>query len=166
MDCFAGDDLKKREKISRFCDTLYSFRPELIICSEPLPVIAANRYKKKYATKCRILYDITEWYPSGKNLVPFHPLLRPAIFIKLLIFNIYATSYADAFIFGEWYKSRPYRFLFPGKPFKFITYYPDLKYVKYNNATLTDGRLRLSFAGKINIGKVSEILSEPLKNLP
>ena len=153
MDCFAGDDLKKKEKIIRFCDTLYGFRPELIICSEPLPLIAAKRYKKKHAAKSRILYDITEWYPSKKNLVPFHPLLRLGIFIKLIIFNIYATRCTDAFIFGEWYKSRPYRFLFPDKPCKLITYYPDLRYLRYNNATLTDGRLRLSFTGKINFEK-------------
>lgn len=153
MDCFAGDDLKKKEKIIRFCDMLYGFRPELIICSEPLALIAAKSYKKKHATKSRILYDITEWYPSKKNLIPFHPLLRFGIFIKLLIFNIYAARYTDAFIFGEWYKSRPYRFLFPEKPYKFITYYPDLRYLRYNNATLTDGRLKLSFAGKINLEK-------------
>jgi len=153
MDCFAGDDLKKKDKLIEFSKALNAFRPSIIICSEPLPILAAKGFKKNQTGKSRIIYDITEWYPSKKNLAPFHPLLRPMIFLKLLGFNIIASRYADAFIFGELYKSRPYRFLFPKKPYEFITYYPDLRYLKYKAPGIIDGRLRLSFTGKISIEK-------------
>jgi glycosyltransferase involved in cell wall biosynthesis len=153
LNCFEGDDLAKRNKINRFTQCLEVFSPDIIICSEPLTIIAAKNYSRKHSGKTRIIYDITEWYPSKKNLSPFKPVFRFLIFLKLLVFNIYATRLADAFIFGEWYKSRPYRFLFPKKPYKFITYYPELKYIKYNEPTLADGRLKLCYSGKISLEK-------------
>jgi glycosyltransferase involved in cell wall biosynthesis len=63
------------------------------------------------------------------------------------------SGFADSFIFGEWYKSRPYRVLFPGKPFIFISYYPDLKYIKHTPPMLKEGVLRLSFSGRISHDK-------------
>ncbi len=153
IDCFAGDSLKKKDKIIKFSGALDDFKPSVIICSEALPILAAKRFRKKHSGKSRIIYDITEWYPSGKNLAPFHPILRPLIFLKLLAFNIFASRYADAFIFGELYKSRPYRILFPKKPYEFITYYPDLSYLKYRAPGILDGRLRLSYTGRISMEK-------------
>ncbi len=153
IDCFAGDDLKKKDKIIKFSGALDAFIPSIIICSEPLPLLAAKRFKKKHTGQSRIIYDITEWYPSKKNLAPFHSFLRPLIFLKLLAFNMIASRYADAFIFGELYKSRPYRILFPKKPYEFITYYPDLRYLKYKAPGIIDCRLRLSFTGRISIEK-------------
>jgi glycosyltransferase involved in cell wall biosynthesis len=66
---------------------------------------------------------------------------------------LFASYFADAFIFGEWYKSRPYRFLFPFKPFRFITYYPDLKYINYSEPSFGGEILKLSYSGKISIEK-------------
>ncbi len=153
LNCFNGDDLTKRDKIKQFAKCLEAFKPRIIICSEPLPLIAAKRYSVNHPGETRIISDITEWYPSNKNLVPFKPVFRPIIFLKLLILNIFATRLTDAFIFGEWYKSRPYRFLFPEKPYTFVTYYPDLKYLGYNESSLEDGKLRLSYGGKISLEK-------------
>jgi len=153
LNCFIGDDLPKRDKIKRFVECIEIFSPGIIICSEPLTILAAKKYSGKHPGKTRIIYDITEWYPSKKNLVTFNPVLRFVVFLKLLIFNIFATRFTDAFIFGEWYKSRPYRFLFPKKPHVYITYYPDLKYIQHKESILEDDRLRLSYSGKISLEK-------------
>ena len=152
-NCFAGDSLLKSEKIKKFITYLENFNPDVIICSEPLPVLAARLYKRKFRRTVRIIYDITEWYPSKKNLVQKVLVKKWITFLKLLSFNIFSSSLADAFIFGERYKSRPYRLLFPFKPFIFTTYYPDLQYIRYKEPALTPGKLRLSYSGKISLDK-------------
>ncbi|MBG0857986.1 MAG: glycosyltransferase [Bacteroidales bacterium] len=153
LNCFAGDELGKREKIDRFVKCLMSSRTGMIICPEPLAVIAAKKYSKAVSGKTIIIYDVTEWYPSVKNLAPHNHVLRPFVFLKLLLFNIFAAGQADAFIFGEWYKSRPYSLLFPKKPHAFTTYYPDLKYITCTEPSLPDGRLRLCYSGRISLDK-------------
>jgi glycosyltransferase involved in cell wall biosynthesis len=153
LNCFAGDDLSKRDKIFNFTERLKAFEPAAIICSEPLPLLAARNYSKSVSVKTRIIYDVTEWYPSKKNLRVRKNCLRGFFFIKLSAFNLYATARADCFIFGEWYKSRPYRFLFPGKPFIFTPYYPDLRYIPFCKPDLQKGILRLCFSGKISLEK-------------
>lgn len=153
MNCFAGDIFSKKEKISYFRERLSDFKPDLIICSEPLTVLAAQQYTKKLQKKIRIAYDITEWYPSKKNLNVHKIPLKWFFFLKLLMFNLLASFFSDAFIFGEWYKSRPYRFLFPLKPFVFIPYYPDIRYINSLKPGLAEKVLRLSFSGKISLEK-------------
>jgi glycosyltransferase involved in cell wall biosynthesis len=164
FNCFTGDKLTKSNKIHQFVERLVPFMPEIIICSEPLPVLAAKQYSKKKSGKVRIIYDITEWYPSKKNLAAYKFPYRWFIFIKLLIFNLLVSHFADSFIFGEWYKSRPYRFFYPRKPFIFTSYYPDLKYISNSAPGLQNGKLRLSYSGKISmekgIGKFFRILRE------
>ncbi len=153
ITCFDGNNLTKKDKIRKFTEHLADFKPSVIICSEPLPLLAANQYSKKTRDKIRIIYDITEWYPSKKNLTPYNLLIRWFVFIKLMFFNFWAAGSADSFIFGEWYKSKPYRFIFPRKPFVFIPYYPNLEYIPFNEPSLQKNRLRLSYSGKISLEK-------------
>jgi glycosyltransferase involved in cell wall biosynthesis len=153
MNCFEGDRMPKAEKIEVFREMLEAAEPEIIICSEPLPVLAARRYKRKQKRKVRIIYDITEWYPSRKNLTEYKIPFKIFFFAKLFLFNIWCAGKADSFIFGEYYKSRPYRYLFPFKPFVFIPYYPDLKYISSTVPDLQKGKLRLSYSGKISLEK-------------
>lgn len=153
LNCFDGESLRKSEKIKKITEILSQFHPDVIICSEPLPVLSARLYKRKTGKKIRIVYDITEWYPSKKNLVEKKGIRKWIKFIKLLLFNIFSSSFANAFIFGEYYKSRPYRLLFPCKPFIFSTYYPDLKYIPFREPALTQGKLKLSYSGKISCEK-------------
>jgi len=153
LNCFNGDNFSKRKKAEQFIHRLSGFKPQVIICSEPLPVYAAHKYSKREQDNIRIIYDITEWYPSKKNLCHYNHLVKWFIFIKLLTFNIWASAFADSFIFGEWYKSRPYRVLYPGKPFVFTSYYPDLKYIKHTPPMLKEGVLRLSYSGRISHDK-------------
>jgi len=140
----------KRQKIEFFKQSLIQFNPELIICSEPLPIIAALKYKKATHKKVKIIYDVTEWYPSKKNLegLPLHQKIFT--FLKLLIVNLYASFRCDGFIFGEHYKSLPYRFLFGYKKWEMVSYYPDLKYINYQESKLNSGKICLGYTGKIS----------------
>jgi glycosyltransferase involved in cell wall biosynthesis len=153
LNCFDGNNLTKRAKTELFIHKLSEFRPHVVICSEPLPIYAAHKYSKKQKEKVRVIYDITEWYPSKKNLYHYNHLVKWFIFIKLLAFNLWVSALADSFVFGEWYKSRPYRILFPGKPFIFTSYYPDLKYIKHSPPLIKEGLLRLSYSGRISLDK-------------
>jgi len=140
----------KKKKIEFFKQSLKQFNPELIICSEPLPIIAALKYRKEFQQKSKIIYDVTEWYPSKKNLegLPLHK--QVFTFLKLLIINLYASSRCDGFIFGEHYKSLPYRFLFGYKKWEMVSYYPDLKYINYQESKLNPDKICLGYTGKIS----------------
>lgn len=153
FSCFEGLNISKRQKISEFISRLKVANSEIIICSEPLPVYAASKYRKKWQPDSKILYDITEWYPSKKNLCTYNKFVKWAHLIKLSVFNLWISSFADAFIFGEYYKSRPYRILFPRKQYIFIPYYPDLKYIERLSPELQPDILRLSFSGKLTDDK-------------
>src|SRR5665648_224273 len=96
INCFDGDNLAKRDKIGQFVKRLSLFTPEIIICSEPLTVLAAKKYSKKQYGKIRIVYDITEWYPSGKNLAVHKAPFRSFFFIKLFFFNLWVSKFADS----------------------------------------------------------------------
>jgi glycosyltransferase involved in cell wall biosynthesis len=153
VNSFNGEKLTKKDKIIAFRERIEKFSPDIAICQEPLPVIAAKQYRRKNRRQLTIIYDITEWYPSARFLKEYSPALRWFGFLKLLLVNLYASYLADAFIFGERYKSRPYRLLFPFTPYKFITYYPDLKYISYKPSLFSDYKLRLSYSGEISFEK-------------
>ena len=171
LNCFDGKDLPKKKKALEFISRLDKLKAEVIICSEPLPVYAAGKYKKNQQHRVKIIYDVTEWYPSKKNLCVYNQPLKWFHFCRLFLFNIWASSFADAFIFGEWYKSRLYRFLFPGKRFVFLSYFPDLKYINRSQPDLNSNTLRLSYSGKLtrdkgfdNFVKVLDGLSSRYQN--
>jgi len=150
LNCFDGFSISKREKIKIFIEILRQFYPDVIICSEPLPVLAARLFKRRAGKHVRIIYDITEWYPSKKNLSYKKGIRKYPYFVRLLLFNLLSSFLTDAFIFGEYYKSRPYRLLIPFKPFIYSTYYPGLNYLEYTQPGLIPGKLRLSYSGKIS----------------
>ena len=76
----------------------------------------------------KIVYDITEWYPSKKNLRNLKIGKTIKAFL-MIIASVWAGWQADAFIFGEKDKAKPFQFLFPRKKSIFLSYYPDLKYI-------------------------------------
>lgn len=153
INCFDGDNLTKSKKTNRFTEYLNNFNPEIVICSEPLPILAAKRYKLRRNKGVKILFDITEWHPSGENLSNIRGVKKCFTFLKLFFFNLFSSSLADGFIFGEWYKSRTYRILFPFKPFTFVTYYPDLNYIRNSEPAIIPEKIRLLYSGKISIKK-------------
>ncbi len=83
---------------------------------------------KAHNSKAKLIYDITEWYPSKKNL-RVNPFLIIPKAILMCIASLWAGYRSDALIFGEYYKSYPFRFLFPNKPSIDLPYYPDLQYI-------------------------------------
>ncbi len=153
IDSFDDRLLSKKEKVRIFIGKLSKHKPEVIIASEPLAVYAAHKYKKLSTKKIRIIYDITEWYPSKKQLsfLPFYR--KPGVFLKLLTFNLYASFLTDNFIFGEYYKALPYRRLFPNKKYIFSSYYPDIQYIHPQNPALLPDTVRLSYSGKLTVEK-------------
>lgn len=144
--------LDKKKKIEFFNQSLSQFEPEIIICSEPLPILAALKYKKNHK-KVKIIYDVTEWYPSKKNLEGLQYHKKILTFFKLLGFNIYTSSHCDGFIFGEYYKSLPFRFLFWFKKQSLVSYYPDLSYINYQESKLKPGEICLGYTGTISVEK-------------
>lgn len=81
------------------------------------------------AKHAKLVYDITEWYPSKKNL---RGLCLPHKWAKAFILclaSLWAGIRADAFLFGEEDKATPFRFLFPHTPSLLLPYYPDLAYI-------------------------------------
>ena len=146
VDSFDGQKLTKKEKINTFIAKLKVFAPDVIICSEPLTIYAAKKYDKNV----RVVYDITEWYPSKKNLINHGILIRWIHYLKYFSFNLYSLFLADSFIFGEFYKSRMPRFLFPNKKHVFVSYYPHKKYITNTLPQLKETVLRLSYSGKIS----------------
>jgi len=153
INSFNGQNLSKREKIASFRERLDTFNPDISICSEPLPIIAAKQYRKRAGKKIKIIYDITEWYPAARFLKEYYSMGRWFGFLKLMFLNVYACLSVDAFIFGERYKSRPYRFMFPFTPQILLSYYPDLKYIDPKDPAFSDKILRLSYSGEISIEK-------------
>ena len=108
-------------------DQLATFRADttdadVIIADTPRALWKARNSKTK------LIYDITEWYPSKKNL-RVNPFLIIPKAILMCIASLWTGYRSDAFIFGEYYKSRPFRCLFPNKPYTYLPYYPDLKYI-------------------------------------
>lgn len=150
INSFEGNSLPKKKKIQYFIQNLKEFVPDTIICSEPLCILAAYKYKKNYNKTTRIISDITEWYPSKKNLNQRKSFARSFLFVKLSVFNLYTAFLTDAFIFGEWYKSVPSRILFPLKERISITYYPSKKYFQILEPKPILNEINLSYSGKIS----------------
>ena len=142
-----GKDARYRQLTAALKDTLSTFPAAAIICDTPLAVLIAKRTNRSGAV---VIYDITEWYPSKKNLRNTPALLKPFKALMLIMANIMAGILADAFIFGETEKARPFRRLFPYKKSLLLTYYPLLEYITPRPANTDIKRqLRLLYAGPL-----------------
>lgn len=146
---FKGNNLNKKEKIFNLKALLASNAPDIVICCEPLTILAAHRYKKGSAKKIKIISDITEWYPENVALKKTG-LRRIASYILLFLFNIYATSLADCLIIGEIAKYRRYRVIAPFKKKVIIGYYPIIEYFHYSPPPFNGKDLVLCYAGVIS----------------
>ena len=88
INSFDDSHLSRSEKTIKIIDYLTIFSPDIIICDSPLAVFASNKYKKN--KKVKIIYDITEWYPSKIHLKDKTGYRRMLKFIGLVIVNILA----------------------------------------------------------------------------
>lgn len=148
---FNGINYTRKEKIKIFINKLSSFNPDLIICLEPITVIASKKFSRN--KNINIIYDITEWYPS-KNQIKSHRY-GTKLFYSFLYFGLflYACYQSNGFIFGEYYKSLIPKLLFPKKENTQISYYPDFEYIKKMKPDLQKNVLRLCYSGNLNIEK-------------
>ncbi len=147
---FDGNRLSRKTRKEHFLKILHQFTPDVVICADPFAVHTARHFRKTSGSSCRIIYDVTEWYPSKKDLAAHGWLGRLLVFPGYLFYNVLAGMRTDAFIFGEWYKSRPFRRLFPRKDHLFLPYWPDLRYIPYKPATAPKDELFLTYSGKLS----------------
>lgn len=118
--------------------------PDVVICDNP---VALWRARKALPSHVTMVYDITEWYPSKKNLRSVSGWLRPFKWLILLVANYWAGWSANAFLFGEFYKARPFRILFPWKQYMWLPYYPSLHYIQHTQPPTLTQQVRLLYAG-------------------
>ena len=153
IEFFDGKTISKRKKVKLFIDKLSDINPDVIIAPEPICVLAGYKYKRRFRKKCTVIYDITEWYPSKKNLSNYTIPARSFHFVKFLLLNLCAGICSDAFLFGEHYKAIPFRKVFKRKPYSYCGYFPDLKVIPFKKSSYIDDCLRLTYSGKISIEK-------------
>jgi len=137
------------QKINNFSHYLSIINPDVVICDNPISVLAASRYKRKLKKRhLKIYYDITEWYPSKvyfhhtskiKNILKFPLLCGISFFVSFLV---------SGFIFGEYYKAIPYK-LFFWKRNAYLTYYADLEQIKTYPVSKNIQKVVLFFTGKL-----------------
>lgn len=136
------------DKLRVMTQTGNHFAPDVIICSEPLAVVAAGKIAKHKTA--RILYDITEWYPSRRMLLPYPMLLRPVYALKFFAVQMYAGWRSNGFIFGENTKKFPLAYLFPCKKQMMLPYYPAAEFVQESLKTLQPNFITLCYTGRIS----------------
>ena len=143
------------EKIKLFKNICENYQPNSIICSEPLAIIAANKFRKN--KQISIIYDITEWYPSNR-MVKNHPFYSKYFhWLKFFIMQLYAGFLSDKFIFGEKTKKFPLAYFFPFKKNIVLPYFPDEKYIQKNINKLKTNAITLCYTGSFNKEKGIEI---------
>lgn len=147
MTGFDGFSYPKKRKIETFYNLINQFNPDLIICSELLPVFAALKFRK-INEFTKIILDITEWVPENVAF-KFNGLKRWVKYFQLFLPYIYILQKVDHLIIGEVTKKKRYDFLAGSKPKTIIGYYPILKYFNYKKPNLSEAEITLGYAGVI-----------------
>ncbi len=146
---FKDDRLSRKEKLNKLYLFIRQFKPDLVICSEVSAIIPAHKYKKFDNKNCKIVSDITEWYPENvafkrKGFVKF------LIYFFLSLINILLVNYSDHLVIGENGKKRRYNLLAPLKAKTIIRYYPILQFFKFYPPDANIKKFTLCYAGLIN----------------
>ena len=147
-------------------DSFRDFVPQsadVYIVDTPLALWKIRRVSAK------IIYDITEWYPSKKNLrnARFSKLIKAFV---LAMASIWSGCRCSAFIFGEYDKAKPFRLLFPRKRHIFLPYYPDLTYIQPVAANDITRVCHVLYAGALTKEKgwerVLETMQDTARRIP
>ena len=152
------EELQDKGRFSTIADKADDYR--VIIVDTPRALWMVR--KAKHA---KLVYDITEWYPSKKDL---RGLCLPHKWAKAFLMclaSLWAGIRADAFIFGEEDKAKPFRFLFPHKPALLLPYYPDLAYIKPLPPRDITRQCTLLYAGPLTAEKGWHRVTEVLKTI-
>ena len=149
---------------------LCKLTPDVIICDTPIAIWYCLKYKKQQKKQLRIIYDVTEYYPSKKNVLGLS-FFKKAIKNTLLnILKRYTCKRTDGFIYGEYYKFDANRAITKNKPFIFTSYYPNLEdIIPYPIRSLKDECI-FFYAGHPNkdkgYDKVLEVITKCAENNP
>jgi glycosyltransferase involved in cell wall biosynthesis len=149
IDSFAGKNMKKKEKVNYFFNLLLKYRPQIIICCEPITILAASRFRKTSSPSPVIISDVTEWYPENYT-IKLKGLTKIIQYFFLWLFNIYTIQFVDGIIAGENLKLRRYKIIAPYKKKAIIGYYPVLQFFNYYPPPFNGQYLTLCYAGLIN----------------
>lgn len=137
--------LSSKEKTEKFLKICTEFQPDVVIASEPLAVIAASKFSKNHQAK--VIYDITEWYPSTRMVRDFSFPLNIVHGFKFFLINLYAGFVSDGFIFGEPSKRFPLAYVFPFKKNILLPYFPDDNYIFQKINNLDKDKVKLCYTG-------------------
>lgn len=148
MDGYNGDKvcsfdsagMTKPQAIYRVCEYLRGISPDIIICDNPVAILAAQKYKKSLSGRrdLKLYYDVTDFYPGKTNLYGLGFLKNTIKRVILSALNFYSGFLVDGFIFGEYYKSKFFKRYFGKKKSVCTPYYPDLKFFKPESEKKTD----------------------------
>jgi glycosyltransferase involved in cell wall biosynthesis len=155
--------MKKREINRKISEILGNIDPELIVCDNPLAVYYASKYRKSKRENINIIMDVTEWYPSKKNLAYLTGLKYLLKKIVLEVLNLNSGFKADGFIFGEEHKAKFFKKYFKRKPFVDLPYYPDLKYIEKWKPKEDYSKWNFFYSGLLNKDKGFNNLFESMK---
>ena len=138
INSFNGNDLDKNNKIKRFYNFINDFNPQIIICSEPLPVIAAVKFGRKQKNKVKVVLDVTEFYPHQNALTGLHGIKKYLKYLTLSLFNVYAANAANQLIIGEKNKAKLFNWIAPFKKKNIIGYYSPKKFFNFSYKELSN----------------------------
>jgi len=160
---FDGVSFQKKKKIETLYSLINQVNPDLIICSEMLPVFAALNFKKRNPST-KVILDITEWFPENVAF-KFAGLKRWFIYFQLLLPYLYILQKVDHLIIGEVSKKTRYDFLASSKPKTIIGYYPIIKYFNYSEPDLSKEEIILGYAGVITFERGIQNLFSACKSI-
>lgn len=146
---FDGTFYPKRNKITGFDKLIEQFNPDIIICSEMLPVFAALKFRKKH-NQTKIILDITEWYPENVAF-KLSGIRRWIKYLQLFLPYIFVLRKVDHLIIGEITKKKRYDLLVNAKPKTIIGYYPVIKYFNHSTPDLSKNEIVFGYAGVITV---------------
>jgi len=144
-------DQSARQKTEAFLKVCQGYQPDSIICSEPIAIIAAHKFKK--IKKTSVVYDITEWYPAMSMLQDCSFPMKIAHGIKFFLIQLYAGFLSTHFIFGEETKKFPLAYFFPFKTKMILPYYPDERFVSESIKKLEHNKITLCYTGALSEDK-------------
>lgn len=148
IESFSILETSIKNKIQAFKKVINSFDPDLIICSEPIAVIAAKDFVKR--KNIHLVYDITEWYPSMRMVERFSFPMKFVHAIKFFLVQLYAGFLSSHYIFGEETKKFPLAYLFPFKKKLTSPYYPDDVYIHQKINNLSPNKITLCYTGQFS----------------
>lgn len=151
INSFDDSQLGRKDKLVELTKRIEASKPDLIIADTPLAVFAAARYRNKKST--RIIYDITEWYPSKKNFLYNNGLTKYLKFVSLAFINYLSGWKSGYFIFGEHFKALPFEVLFFWKKKIYLPYYPNIDYIFQHPIEDTKNGFNITYSGAINSDK-------------